>query len=77
MTRAAQIFDIAELQELFSYPNRRAITHAIRAGTFPVPTFDMGGRRVASVAVVKKYFQDREREGIEQMERLRNEWDVP
>ena len=49
--------EMDELCALFGYKNIRALRSAIRAGRFPVKLFELAGRRVASVEVVKAYFE--------------------
>lgn len=62
------ILELDELVETFEYKNLRAAKRAIRLGKFPVPTFDLAGRTVAHVDAVGKFFEQKKREAIEQME---------
>jgi hypothetical protein len=52
------ILEFDELIELFEYTNHRAARRAIKAGTFPVPVFEMAGRTVAHVDAVELYFSE-------------------
>jgi hypothetical protein len=62
------ILELDELVETFEYKNVRAAKRAIRLGKFPVPTFDLAGRTVAHVDAVTKFFEQKRKEAIEQME---------
>jgi hypothetical protein len=65
------ILELDELVETFEYVNIRAAKRAIRLGKFPVPTFDLAGRTVAHVDAVGKFFEQKKKEAIRQME----DWD--
>lgn len=52
------ILEFDELVELFEYTNHRAARRAVKAGTFPVPVFEMAGRTVAHVDAVELYFSE-------------------
>jgi len=52
------ILEFDELVEIFEYPNVRAARRAIKAGTFPVPVFQMANRTVAHVDAVELYFSE-------------------
>ena len=58
------IYDLDEMQEIFEYPNRRSLNHALRTGALPIKTFVLRGRRVCHVGVVEKYFDNMRDEGI-------------
>ncbi len=62
------ILELDELVETFEYKNLRAAKRAIRLGKFPIPTFDLAGRTVAHVDAVAKFFEQKKKEAIEQME---------
>ena len=64
------IFELNELAEIFEYKNKRALQHAMRQGTFPIPTFKIPpitGRVVAHQAVVERYFDDMREEGLAEL----------
>jgi hypothetical protein len=67
------IYDLDELQEIFGYPNRRAINAALRSGALPIKLFMLRGKRVCHVAVVEKYFENMKKEGLEALDDV--EWD--
>jgi hypothetical protein len=75
--RLAPVFDLDELKEIFEYKNRRAVTNAIRNGTFPVKTFELGYRKiVAHVDVVNNFFKEQKEEGLAaQDEQEQQDWD--
>jgi len=52
------ILEFDELVEIFEYTNQRAARRAIKAGTFPVPVFEMANRTVAHVDAVELYFTE-------------------
>jgi hypothetical protein len=56
--------ELEDLTAVFGYKNRRAAVRAIKNNTFPIPTYELAGRRVANVAVVKKYFDEKTDEGV-------------
>jgi hypothetical protein len=53
------ILEFDELVELFDYTNTRAARRAIKAGTFPVPVFELAGRTVSHVDAVTLFFNER------------------
>jgi hypothetical protein len=53
-------YELEELAALLGYANARAIKRRIKQGTFEIPTYQLAGRRVANVSVVKKFFADRD-----------------
>lgn len=63
--RLLPIMEFDELVELFEYKNERAARRALRLGTFPVPVFELAGRTVAHVDVVRKFFDEKYAEGME------------
>ncbi len=56
--------ELDEVAALLGYVNRRAAVRAIKNGKFEIPTYELAGRRVANVAVVKKYFEEKTDEGV-------------
>lgn len=55
--------ELDEVAALLGYVNRRAAVRAIKNGKFEIPTYELAGRRVCNVAVVKKYFDEKTDEG--------------
>ena len=62
-TRLTPILEFDELVEIFGYTNERAARRHLRLGKFPVPTFELAGRTVAHIDVVKKFFDEKYDEG--------------
>ena len=58
------IYEVADLQEIFDYPNRRSICRALRTGALPIKMFRLRGRRVCHVDVVEQYMENMKTEGI-------------
>lgn len=56
--RMLPILEFDELIEIFEYTSQRAARRAIKAGTFPVPVFEMAHRTVAHVDAVELYFTE-------------------
>lgn len=63
-TRLTPILEFDELVEIFGYVNERAARRAVRIGTFPIPTFELAGRTVAHIDVLKKFFDEKYDEGV-------------
>ena len=55
--------ELEEVSALLGYVNVRAAKRALKAGTFEIPTYQLAGRTVCNVAVVKKYFNEKTEEG--------------
>lgn len=55
--------ELEEVAALLGYKNRRAAVRAIKQDKFEIPTYELAGRRVCNVAVVKKYFDEKTDEG--------------
>jgi len=51
--------EMDELAAVFGYKNPRAAVRAVRLGKFPVPTYELAGRRVANVVVVNRFFEEK------------------
>jgi hypothetical protein len=66
-TRLTPILEFDELVEIFGYVNERAARRALRLGTFPIPTFELAGRTVAHIDVLKKFFDEKYDEGVTQL----------
>ena len=60
--------ELEEVAVLLGYKNRRAAVRAIKNGKFEIPTYELAGRRVANVAVVNKYFEEKTDEGLLEVE---------
>ena len=61
--RLTPILEFDELVEIFGYTNERAARRAIRLDKFPIPTFELAGRTVAHIDVVKRFFDEKYDEG--------------
>lgn len=53
-------YELDELAALLGYANARAIKRRIKQGKFEIRTYELAGRRVANVSVVKKFFADQD-----------------
>lgn len=58
------ILEFDELVEIFGYTNARSARRAMRLDKFPIPTFEIAGRTVAHVDVLKEYFDKKYDESI-------------
>ena len=58
---------IEDLTILFNYKNVESTQRAISRGTFPVPTYRVGKRRVADREVVRAYFRKMRDEGLKEV----------
>lgn len=67
-TRLTPILEFDELVEIFGYVNERAARRAVRLGTFPIPTFELAGRTVAHIDVLKKFFDEKYDEGVSDLQ---------
>lgn len=56
-----------DLTILFGYKNTESTLRAISRKTFPVPTYRVGGRRVADREVVRAYFRRMRDEGLKEV----------
>ena len=56
-----------ELTELWGYANVRVLYDAISKGRFPIPTYKHGKFVVADTEVVKAYFSERRKTGVEKV----------
>lgn len=65
--RLTPILEFDELVEIFGYVNERAARRAVRLGTFPIPTFELAGRTVAHIDVLKKFFDEKYDEGVKDL----------
>ena len=54
---SVSLLDLAELQALFGYKNRRSALRAISRGTFPVKVYKVGKPWYAKKTDVQKYFK--------------------
>ncbi len=62
-------FTLDEIYELFLYKSKQSAYVAISRGCFPVPTYKLGGRRVADREVVREFFRAQRRAGAEVLAR--------
>lgn len=60
--------ELDEVVALLGYTNRRAAVRAIKNDKFEIPTYELAGRIVANVAVVKKFFEEKTDEGTLKLE---------
>jgi len=58
---------IEDLTILFNYKNVESTQRAMSRGTFPVPTYRVGKRRVADREVVRAYFRKMRDEGLKEV----------
>jgi hypothetical protein len=58
---------IEDLTILFCYKNVESTQRAMSRGTFPVPTYRVGRRRVADREVVRAYFRNMRDEGLKEV----------
>ena len=56
-----------ELSVLFGYASVQSVHTSICKGTFPIPTYKLGKRRVADRAVVKAFFTYQREKGMHQL----------
>ena len=64
----SDFFTTDELADLFGYANAQSVHSAISRGSFPCPTYRIGGgRRVADREVVRAYFRHHRERGIKQL----------
>jgi len=63
------IYELDDLQEIFDYPNRRALNRALRSGALPIKIFKLRGVRVCHTAAVENYFDDLKAEGMATIEK--------
>ena len=61
-------FTTEELAGLFGYANVQSVHCAISKGTFPVPTYKVGKRRVADREVVTAFFKYHREQGMQQLQ---------
>ena len=60
-------FTTEELADLFGYASVQSVHCAISKGTFPVPTYRCGKRRVADREVVTAFFKYHREKGAKQL----------
>jgi len=58
---------VEDLTILFNYKNVESTQRAMSRGTFPVPTYRVGKRRVADREVVRAYFRKMRDEGLKEV----------
>ncbi len=63
-------FSIDQVYPVLGYRNRRAAVRAIRIGTFPLPTYLIGRKRVVDREVSLVFFKRHRMQGLEQLERM-------
>ena len=56
-----------ELTDLFGYASVQSVYTSISKGTFPIPTYKLGKRRVADRAVVQAFFRYHREKGMHQL----------
>ena len=57
-----------DLVHLFGYTSKASLYSAISRGTFPIPTYKMGKRRVAEREVVNTFFARHRDQGLAAMD---------
>jgi len=62
-------YEIDQVWQILGFKNRRAAIRSIRVGTFPLPTFELAGRKVVDVEVAKSFFIRIQQKGLEQLEK--------
>ena len=68
MKETLPVYELDDLQEIFGYPNRRALNRALHSGALPIKTFKLRGVRVCHTAVVDQYFEQMKKEGLAALE---------
>ena len=61
-------FTTEELANLFGYASMQSVHSAISKGTFPIPTYKLGKRRVGDREVVTAYFRYHREQGMQQLQ---------
>ena len=59
-----EFYEIDEVWYNLGYINRRAALRAIRKGTFPLPYFELAGRKVVDQLVFHTFFRKQRETGL-------------